>query len=58
MRESQSSDNTKLVVKAILEKDNLDMFLKLKKKYNLKYNIEVFHIILRKIYVLEFESTE
>jgi len=54
MRESQTSDNDKLVVKAVLVEDNLDMFKKLKKKYNLKYNIEVFHIILRKVYDLEF----
>ena len=31
------------------------MFLKLKEKYNLRYNMEVFRFIIKKIYDLEFE---
>lgn len=56
MRESQTSNDDKIVVKAILENNNREMFLKLKKKYNLKYNIEVFHTILKKIHDIEFEE--
>ena len=51
------SDNDKIVVKAILEEENKEMFLKLKNKYNLKYNIEVFHHILKKAFDLEFAET-
>lgn len=53
MRESQYEVEDKLVVKAILEGNNLKMFLYLKRKYNLKYNIEVFHTILKKVYDIE-----
>jgi len=56
MRESQGLNNDKLVVKAILEENNLKMFLELKEKYNLRYNIEVFHTILKKIYDIEFKE--
>jgi len=31
-----------------------EMFLKLKKKYNLKYKMEVFRLLVKKVYDLEF----
>jgi len=58
MKESQMDNQGRTVINARLKEKNQEMFLKLKEKYNLKYNIEVFHIILRKAYVLEFETTE
>ncbi|GAG94431.1 unnamed protein product [marine sediment metagenome] len=58
MRESYNQDSDRVVINARLKEENLRMFLKLKEKYNLKYNIEVFHTILKKIYVIEFESTK
>ena len=54
MRESQSLDKDKLVVKAELVGKNKKMFEALMEEYNLKYNIEVFHFILKKAYKLEF----
>ena len=54
MRESRNQDPNKIVINARLKEENLKMFLKLKEKYNLKYNIEVFHTILKKIYIIEF----
>ncbi len=56
MRESDNQDHEKIVVNARLKEENLKMFSKLKEKYNLKYNIEVFHIILKKIYDIEFDQ--
>ena len=56
MRESYKQNLEKIVINARLEKENLKMFSKLKEKYNLKYNIEVFHIILKKIYDIEFDQ--
>ncbi len=56
MRESHKPNPEKIVINARLKEQNLNMFIKLKKKYNIKYNIEVFHIILKKIYDIEFEQ--
>ncbi|MFW9973075.1 MAG: hypothetical protein ACFFDF_23030 [Candidatus Odinarchaeota archaeon] len=55
-KESQSENDEKIVVKAILEGKNKEMFTKLKEKYNLKYNVEVFNYILKKMYDIEFEK--
>lgn len=54
MRESKASDSDSLVVKAELKGKNKEMFKALMEHYNLKYNIEVFHFILKKIYIIEF----
>jgi len=56
MKESQMDSQGRTVINARLREENQDMFLKLKRKYNLKYNIEVFHYILRKQYEIEFEK--
>ena len=56
MRGSQTPNSDKIVIKATLEEDNKLMFEKLKKLYNLKYNIEVFHFILKKTYLEEFKE--
>jgi len=58
MRESHNQNPNKVVINARLKEENLRMFLELKEKYNLKYNIEVFHTILKKIYVIEFEPSK
>jgi len=54
MRESHNPNSDKLVVKAVLEGKNKEMFESLMDLYNLKYNIEVFHFILKKVYIIEF----
>lgn len=58
MRESHNPNSDKLVVKAVLEGRNKEMFEKLMDLYNLKYNIEVFHFILKKVYLLEFDQVD
>lgn len=55
-RESIKENDEEMVVKAVLDGRNKEMFIRLKEKYNLKYNIEVFHFILKKIYDLEFKK--
>ena len=57
-RESQKENNEDIVVKAVLNGRNKDMFNRLKEKYNLKYNVEVFHHILKKMYDLEIGNKE
>ncbi len=58
MRESDNQNLERIIVNARLKEENLNMFKKLKEKYNLKYNTEVFHIILKKIYDIEFEQKQ
>jgi len=58
MRESQSENTDKLVVKAELVGKNKEMFESLMDLYNLKYNIEVFHFILKKVYTIEFGNNK
>ena len=53
-RGSQATDSDKIVVNVNLKGKNKEMFESLMDLYNLKYNTEVFHFILKKVYIIEF----
>lgn len=58
MSPSQTAKKENQVLTVRLEGKNKDMFFDLKEEWNLKYNIEVFHQLLKKIHDLEFGSKE
>ena len=57
-KETTKENDEDIVIKAVLKGKNKEMFKILKEKYNLKYNVEVFHLILKKIYDLEIGDKE
>ena len=56
MRESKQDSTEQLTIKMTLTGDNKEMFEDIKKRYNLKYNIEVFRLILKRVHDLEFNE--